>query len=374
MSFKDNYKEVRKLINAFIKKDYWHDFSSADIFYQAYGKRKTLLTFLDSFFGDSYGIQLFYNKEGFNYVHDIFTTSDSDFITIGDCDSICAVLIAKKDLKESEMNFLKENNFRIKDENNLIIYRFEKGYGQRLANAKELKILLDELYFISCLLEYDYNDVKEAFKKEYAAVSVVDNRERKYNVVYRPLPYLEEPLRKKPINVAFSDEFKDSYFMNDECYLFTSYLPVVIKENNVRPLLVYFYYPETGKSYFKYITSEPKDYKNCIWGILYEAFTNVGLPTKMYINDRVIYHDVVKTLEAFKMEVEFKKESINVNESINQFISTMYQSTHDEIYEEREALEILMDTIAKVMNSMSMEDYSDMEDIDNDTDTDTFVS
>ena len=134
MSFKDNYKEVRKLINAFIKKDYWHDFSSADIFYQAYGKRKTLLTFLDSFFGDSYGIQLFYNKEGFNYVHDIFTTSDSDFITIGDCDSICAVLIAKKDLKESEMNFLKENNFRIKDENNLIIYRFEKGYGQRLSN------------------------------------------------------------------------------------------------------------------------------------------------------------------------------------------------------------------------------------------------
>lgn len=370
MSIKDDYIEIRKIINKFIKKDYWKDFSSADIFYTVFERRKSLLTFLDSFFGDSYGVQLFFNKDGFNYVHDIFTSSDDDFISIGDCDSLCAVLMSKSSLGTREIDFLRKNNFRIKEENNLIVYRFEKGFGQRLANANEMEILFEQLFFISCLLDEDYEPIVEAFKSEKSVVSIVSSDEKRYNVIFRPLPYLEENPRRSPINKAFAEEFSNSYFINDECYLFTSYLPVIIKENNVRPLLVYFYYPKTSKNYVKYITTPPKDYKNCIWGILYEAFTNVGLPTKMYINNRDIYHMVVKTLEATKMEVEFTKESNEINQNINQLVGVMYQQTNDEIYEEKEAIEILMDTIAKVMNNIS-DDYTD---IDYDDDDESYVS
>ena len=69
MSFIDDYKEIRKCFISFKKRQYFDIFSSADIFYviDSFGK-KAILTFIDQFFGNAKGLQVFNNRDGINYV------------------------------------------------------------------------------------------------------------------------------------------------------------------------------------------------------------------------------------------------------------------------------------------------------------------
>ena len=104
---------------------------------------------------------------------------------------------------------------------------------------------------------------------------------------------------------------------------------MVIKETNVRPLIVYFYCPDTNKMLFNYIVDEPKEYKNCIFGILDNIFSSVGLPEKIYFNNRTIHSIVSKTLDSLNIENSFLREKKTVDDNINQFLDHIYSRMLD---------------------------------------------
>ena len=347
------YKEIRNIINRFIKKDYWNSFCSADIFYfDDSKKKKTMITFIDSFFGESYGIQFFINKDGFNYVHDIFTSKNPDMISIGDCDSICAVLVSKEGLSPEDIQFLKSCHARIKEENNLIIYRFKKGYAQRIANDEELDIILERLSYLDCLITNEYDDVIAAFEKGLSVVSYVNLDEYLYNVSYLPLPYLEKNPKQKPKNEDFINEYQNKPFFNDECYLFTSYLPIIVKETGVRPILLYFYFADSNKSYLKFIIDEPKSYFDYIFGILDEVFIKFGKPIKMIFNNRDFYYYTKKTLTAINIECEKTFNNEYVDDNISTVISKIFEKTGDDVIEKESAALLLIETLTNVINEL----------------------
>ncbi len=364
------YKEIRKIINSFITKDYWKNFCSADIFYFDDSKgKKTMLTFIDSFFGDAYGIQFFINKDGFNYVHDILTSKNPDMISIGDCDSICAVLLSKENLSQDDKKFLKQNRARIKEENNLIVYRFKKGYGQRIAKQSELNMVLEKLGFLSSLIENEFTDIVSALNKGLSIVSYVDLENYVYNVSYLPLPFLEKNPKFKPINEDFVNEYKNKTFINDECYLFTSYLPIIIKETGVRPLLVYFYFKESNRSYLKFIVDDPKTYYEYIYGILDDVFLQIGKPLKMIFNNRDFYYFTAKTLNELQIETERTDNNENVDNNISTVISQLFEKTNDDVIEKESAVLLLMETLTNALNDL---DESNNE--ENDDESDNLVS
>lgn len=350
---KNIYNDIRTVINKYIKRDYWKSFSSADIFHFTDSKgNSTMITFIDSFFGESYGLQFFTNNDGFNYVHDIFTSENPDMITIGDCDSICVILVSKENLTEKEKTFLKENKIKIKEENNLLIYRFKKGYGQRLANDKELLMIVERLGYLTSVIENEYSDVIKAFNDNLSVIAYVDLQMFMYHTNYAPLPYLEHNPSFKKEKEDFVLEYKDKTYYNDDCFVFTSYLPIVIKENGVRPLLVYFYYNNTSKSYIKFILDEPKDYKQCIYGILDDVFSNIGMPTKMIFNNRDLYYICAKTLKKLNIECEKTDNNEYVDDNVSQVVAKLYEKTQDEEISKEDAISILNDTIATVINSL----------------------
>lgn len=350
---KSIYNDIRTVINKYIKRDYWKSFSSADIFHFTDSKgNNTLVTFIDSFFGESYGLQFFTNNDGFNYVHDIFTSENPDMITIGDCDSICAILVSKENLNQKEIAFLKENKIRIKEENNLLIYRFKKGFGQRMATDKELSMVVERLGYLTSIIENEYNDIIKAFNDNLSVVAYVDLQMFMYHTNYVPLPYLEHNPGFKKEKEDFVLEYKDKMYYNDDCYVFTSYLPIVIKETGVRPLLVYFYYNNTSKSYIKFIIDEPKDYKQCIYGILDDVFTTIGMPTKMIFNNRDLYYICAKTLKKLNIECEKTDNNEYVDDNVSQVVAKLYEKTQDEEISKEDAITILNDTIATVINSL----------------------
>ncbi len=357
----DAYRDCKKIMKEFIKKEYWTKFSSADIFYILEGRNKSLFTFVEQFFNESFGIQLFFNDNGFNYVHDILTINSENVISLVDCDSLCAVFISKEDLKPEEISFLKKNKIRIMENNNFLVYRFEPGYNHRLANNKEYSLLLKHLEFISSIIENEHQELIEAFNEGHAAVSVMDMQEMQYSIVYRPLPYLEAIPKKLKANIAFAEEFKAATYLDDECYCFSAYTPIVIKETGVRPLIMYFYYPKLKKHYFKYIIDSPKEYKNCIFGILYDVFHEIGKPIKMLINNRNIHALMTKTLDYMDIENCFLREEAKVDDNVNDLVARLYNQNMSDIVDSEDVVSKLLDGISQTLNVIPEYDDDDNE-------------
>lgn len=365
---KEKYLECKKILKGFLKKGYWTTFSSADIFYiQSTTKNKALFTFVEQFFKDAYGVQLFSTTDGFNYVHDILTTAEQSTVTLCDCDSICAIFVSRNDLKEEEINFLKSNKIRIMETNNLLIYRYQPGYNQRLVTDKELQTLLNHLEYLDSIIPNEYEDLKECFKEGNTAVCLMNLEEMQYAMVYRPLPYLETKIKLEKINVQFVEEFKDTHYVDDECYACISYIPVSIRESGIRPLLVYFSFPKLNKHYFKYILQGPKEYKNVYFGILYEVFTEIGVPIKMIFNNRAIYSLVNKTISALNIEHSFIRENVEQDGNVNDFIAKLYRRTNQDFVEDESILKELLETMTQALNAMNYTDdgfYDEDEDED----------
>jgi len=353
------YLDCKKILKDFMKKEYWSSFTAADLFFILSGRQRALFTFVDQFFGDSFGCQLFFNNDGLNYVHDILTSVNEQTVTIYDCDSLCAAFVSKGELKEDEIKFLKDNKIKISESNNLIIYRYEAGFKQKIASDKDMKTMLEYFELISSVLKNEFNDVVTWFKENESIVAVMDKNRLEYELIYRPLPYLEKMPKLLPKNKEFIDEFSNCTYLNDECYLFASYLPVVIKETNIRPLVLYFYFPKLKKHYFKYIMDKPKEYKHIAFSIIYDVFTEVGVPYKILFNNRTIYSILKNTINELHIEDCFLREDNNVDSNMNEIIAKIYQESPEELVEGEEFIKILMDTITATLNDFNAYEIDD---------------
>jgi hypothetical protein len=163
------------------------------------------------------------------------------------------------------------------------------------------------------------------------------------------------------MNHQFIDEYKDHTYTNEDCYLFTSYQPVSVKGSGIRPLLLYFYYNKSGNMELKYIISNPKDYKNIIYGILDEVFTKDGLPTKMIINNSDLYAFLSKTLDGLSIENSFERDNLKAGEDVSGVISSRYQKTHDTEMEEAEIIS-MFNFLIQAVGTLDQEEFIDTED------------
>lgn len=357
MSYKEDYDELREAFLEYKKKKYFEIFSSADIFaiYDDKGNR-VLLTFIEQFFQDTFGIQLFYTRDGINYVHDILSSKDEYAITIGDCDSIVCVYKKRKDLTKDDIEFLNLMKMKIVNENNIILYRFQKGYRYRTCTKKEVSIMSLYGVFLSSLIQNEKEQILETFRNGDAVLANLNTERHEYSCIFRPLPFLEENPRKSPCNLPFVEEYKNKPYINDDCYLYTSYLPVSVLETRVRPLLLYFYFAKSDNMQLKYIIEEPKEYKNVIYGILDDLFNSVGMPCKMVINNRDLYYILTKTLDKLNIENVFERDNLKAGEDVSSVISKIYSKTLDQEMESEETITMLMDMISDAVNNIDEED------------------
>ena len=366
---KEDYLDCRKILKSFDKNEYWTKFSSADIFYIINGKNKALFTFVEQFFGDSFGCQLFFNNKGFNYVHDILTVNSENVMTLCDCDCLCCLLVNKDELKEEEKAYLKKNKIKIMKTHNLLIYRFEEGHIQRPANKKEIGLLLDYLSFLKSIINNELEDILEAYRNGNVAFTLMDNVNYEYSIIYRPLPNLETFPKQTKVNQQLVDEFKNKVYIDDDCYVFTSYAPTAVKETGVRPLMLSFYYSNSSKVEYHYIIDSPKEYKEKIFGILYNVLENNDIPCKMIFNNRLIYTYLVKTLKSLNVECEFTRENVDADIVINELVGRLFETYPFKYLEQAEYEYVIKENITQIVSEY--ENSTGYEYLEN---NDTYVS
>ena len=361
MGYKEDYKDLREVFLKYKRKDYFETYSSADLFYVIGSLGDyAILTFIDQFFGEAKGLQCFFNRDGMNYVHDILSTNDEYSVTVGDCDSIVAVFKTRDMLTDEDIEFLNKMDKRKTKDNNLIIYRFKKGYRYTIASHKDIHTIATYGVFLDSLIENEREDINNAFKDNDCVIASLNHEKKEYSCIYRPLPYLEDMPNRAPINKQFVEEYENHVYLNEECYIFTSYLPVAVKSTGVRPLLLYFYYAGSNRMELRYILSSPKEYKNIIYGILDEIFTKIGLPYKMIINNRDLYTILTKTLDRLSIENVFERDNLKAGEDVSNLVSSVYQKTQDTLMEEEEIKE-MFDFLIKAIGTL--EDNYTEEDI-----------
>lgn len=366
------YLDCKKILKKFIEKGYWKLFNSGDIFYfKREGKADSIFTFVEAMIDDSFGGQLFSGKESFNYVHDILTTNLQS-VTLYDCDAILFSMKTKEEITESDKLYFKENNMRVMIENNFLCYRYEPGKKIRMANDSELEEIYNHLSYLNSIIEAEFDKIINAFAKDLCVYSIIDDKNYTYQMILRPLPYLETKVRCSKENKSFVEEFKDKNFVNSEAYLFLSYVPMVIKNKNIRPLMIYLYYPKENKHLFKYMIDDFNKNKNVLYGILDEAFSEIGKPYKIFINNRQVHAYLKKTLDLLDIENEFLREEKITNDNIDLLMQAFYSPKLDEIVEEGDLVNNLMDVITKTLNTLNEEDFID--DYDKEELTDDFVS
>ena len=361
----DEYKTLKKYMNLFYKQDFFHLYTSADLFLNYFNnKEKYLFSFINNFLEESVGVQLFDNNNGFNYVHDILTLSVDNMLIAGRIDSICAIYLEKDLLTKEDIDFIHSMGFRVKQENNLVIYRYELGKMKRYANKKEMERLIKNCEFVYSLAKDNYKDVIDAFNDQKSPISFIDEKELLYRTIYLELPTLSVNPRKLPVNKQVVEEFSKFQYTGEECYMFVAYTPLIVKETGVRPLLVYFYFSERNRIIFKYITDEPKEYKNYIFGILDDVFSKEGLPEKIYLNDRAFYSFLNKTLNEVNVQTELLLEDNDIDLTLLEAVEKLYQNSEELYTETMDGIEMVLDLIVSELNSVSemMEKEAEEED------------
>nr|MCR5231275.1 hypothetical protein [Acholeplasmatales bacterium] len=202
MGYKDDYKELKECFTSFKRNHYFEKFTSGDVFCINDDNKNNLIlmTFIDQFFGESLGLQLFYTKDGINYVHDILSSGEESAVNIGDCDSLVTVYKRSKDLTKEDYDFLKRMDTKVVREYNLICYRFTKGLKSRCATNTEVSTMALYGVFLASLIPNEHLDIKEAFNKGDSVLVNLSVSEKKYECYYGPLPYLQINLNRHPIN------------------------------------------------------------------------------------------------------------------------------------------------------------------------------
>ena len=349
----EEYKSIKKYMALFDKEDYFHLYTSADLFLNVFTKKKYIFSFMSNFLEDSVGVQLFNNSDGFNYVYDILTFSNDNLLIAGRIDSICAIYLSKELLTKEDIDYIHSMGFKVKKDKNLVVYRYELGHMKRYANKKEMNELIANCEFIYSFAKENQTEAIGAFDTDKNPVSFIDEIKLEYHTTYMELPNLSVIPRKQSINKSVVEDFKSIPFSGEECYMFVAYTPLIIKETGVRPLILYFYFAERNKVVFKYITDSPKEYKNYIYGILDDVFHEEGIPEKLYLNDRSFYSYLYKTLTELNIEVELLLENNDVDLNLLNAVERLYQNSEELYAESKDGIEMVLEMIVSELNSLS---------------------
>ncbi len=334
LKYKDKLLELKRLLKRFIDKDYFKTYHPEDFFYFMDPKSKGILFFCDKIFNDSFGMQIFFNKDGFNFLHDALTTTDAFSINHFFSTAYLICITQKNSLTEEDIKFLHLHKINVCKQN-YIPYGFKEGYGLDYLKLKELDMVLRYLYYLESLLLNEKNDVDEAFQNEQMPISFFDPEKLVYEVHYGGLMHLETFPPKKNINFDFVKDNQHISINEDTYYFFHTYFKAVEPENEEPYDSILMIYSLTKKTYeYQVIKCKPKEVVEYVYAFLDDYFKSHGIPSYLVCNHRKIYSWVYKTLRELNINLSFKREVDIVDEKLCELMGSLLEQIYDkELYE-----------------------------------------
>ena len=301
--FKDLYDSIKKLINKFKRDLAFDTITDHLLFVNNFDDEDSVICrFVTNFYNKYNAIEIYNSKDGFNYLSDSLNLPKK-YDRFLELDGIILMLLPADSLTKEDGDYIHSLNYKIKKEDNLLIYKYTYGKGRRKPTIKELESVFENLDYMDSLIKNDYSSIVAAIDTNRIADSYIDREKLEYHVDFSRSPELEYKVNYYKANKKFIEECKNRTYLG-EAYLFASYYPLVIKETNVRPLILTYMVPNK-KVNIRYITTARSTYKDVIFGLLDDIFDNVGfMPERLLCDNGDILAVLKKTLDELHIEYD----------------------------------------------------------------------
>lgn len=317
------------MLKKFISKGYFEKFHSENFFYLFDFKSRGVLFFSERFFNESFGIQIFFDDGGLNYLHDALTSKNGFSINHFFSNSVLLAIVQKDDLLDDDIAFLHQQKLKAV-ETNYIPYCFKEGYGLNYLSLKELDRVLNYLYYLSSLLENEIDDVVNAFEEEKMVLSFFNSKDYVYEVRYVNMLNLEKFPSKSKKNQSFIEDNMALYYSDDTYHLCQTYLPIKRTDKGSYSSILMLY-SEQKKTYeYQLISCSPSRICDYVYAFLDDYFKLNGLPSTIKINHRKIFSVVYKTLIELNIDVSFERENNECDELLYELIEKLIDAPQKE--------------------------------------------
>ena len=309
--FKELYDGTKKLINKFKRDLDFDSFNDHLLFINSFDDEDGIVCrFVNNFYGKYNAIEIYNSRDGFNYLADALSLPKK-YDRFLELDGIILMLLPADSLTKEDGDYIHSLNYKIKREDNLLIYKYTYGKGRRKPTEDELSSVFENLDYMDSLIKNEGAALNAAIESNKIVESRINREKLEYQTVYRNLPNFEYKVKSYRANKKFIEECKNRTYLG-EAYLFASYYPMVIKETNNRPLIITYLVPNK-KIHVRYITSARSNYKDVIFGILDDIFDNVGyMPEKLLTDNADLLSIIKKTLDELHIEYELVVNTFDV--------------------------------------------------------------
>lgn len=319
-SYMELYTEVKSIMKKLQKKGCFQKYTTKDFFYFMDEKTRGILVFSEHLYKDGYGIQLFLNGQGLNYLHDILSSEGNYPINYFYSDCNLLGFVPKKDLMPDDLDFLKNNHIRLSQDYNFVPIKFKEGYGKMMMTKEDLSKALNYLYYAYALVTNEKEAIDMALENELTPLGIFSNTEMTYSVQYVSLPKLEEMPKNKPVNKAIVEDLSERVFVNDTCYFFHTYFPEHVEGSAAYKTMVIAYYKNSNKYHIELINTTPDKIDQSFMGFMDEIFNTFGKPVNVLFNHRKLYSIAFRTLSKLNIDVNYSRENGEIDQKIYEIL------------------------------------------------------
>lgn len=309
--FKELYDSIKKLI-AKLKRDLAFDTLDEHLLFSNKfdDDKPVLVRFVNNFYNKYKAVEIYNSVDGLNYLSDSLNLPKK-YDRFLDLDGLILMLLPSDAITKEDGDYIHSLNYKIKKEDNLLIYKYTFGKGRRKPNINELALIFENLDYLDSLYKNDYDSLMAAIDTHKMVDSQIYRDKLEYQTFYSDMPNFEYKIKSYKPNLKFIDECKNRTYLG-EAFLFASYYPMVIKETNVRPLIITYLVPNK-KVIIRYITTARSTYKDVIFGLLDDIFDNVGyMPEKLLSDNADILAILKKTLDQLHIEYDLVVNTFDV--------------------------------------------------------------
>ncbi len=310
-SFKELYDGIKKLISKFKKDLAFDTLDDHLLFSNKFDDDKPVLVrFVTNFYNKYNAVEIYNSVDGLNYLSDSLNLPKK-YDRFLDLDGLIIMLLPSDAITKDDGDYIHSLNYKIKKEDNLLIYKYTFGKGRRKPKLDELSLIFENLDYLDSLYKNDYESLMAAIDTHKMVDSQIYRDKLEYQTFYSDMPNFEYKIKSYKPNLKFIEECKNRTYLG-EAFLFASYYPMVIKETNVRPLIITYLVPNK-KVIIRYITSARSTYKDVIFGLLDDIFDNVGyMPEKLLSDNADILAILKKTLDQLHIEYDLVVNTFDV--------------------------------------------------------------
>lgn len=332
--FLEQYAQIRRLVKKIIAYPLYSKMQMNDLFWLSDESSEALVSLKQPISEHLSAFQFFFNRDGLNYLSYLLEEKYDPSLDFMYSDCILLGFIPLADLKESDRSFLEKYGIFPVRKYNLIIRKMKMGYGMVPLQRKDLKLLVNYLWYLVNLFQRESQQISSLFQKQLTVYASFSNTDHTFSFYGDFLTDLDRFPRKKPCNKEFIADYADALYTNETAYLVHCYYPIKYENQSFFSSFIMVYY-EKQQKYYSTILSVPKEeFSNYVFGILGEAFHQFGLPTAICVNQRDLYQATVKTLQKLQIEISYVKMTEEMAESLKEILFS--EETEEESEEQKE--------------------------------------